>query len=171
MKIAIASDHRGYHAKERLKAILLEMGHEVVDFGTDSDRSCDYTDFAAPAATAVVRSETDRGILLCGTGIGMSLTANKIHGVRAALCQCELTTELSRRHNDANILCLPADLLGDELIQRMVEVFLSTPFEGGRHSRRLKKVANLEECQELECPAPAPGEKTDSTAETKEKAE
>jgi ribose 5-phosphate isomerase B len=163
MKIAIASDHRGFQAKERLKAILMEMGHEIVDFGTESDRSCDYTDFAAPASYSVVRKETDLGILLCGTGIGMSLTANKIHGVRAALCQCELTAELSRRHNDANVLCLPADLLSDELIRRMVEVWLNTPFEGGRHSRRLRKVSELESDgrQPAEpCPPPEKGEPT-----------
>ncbi len=144
MKIAIASDHRGFQTKERLKAILGEMGHDVVDYGSDSDRSCDYTDFAAPAAKAVVGGEAEYGILLCGTGIGMSLTANKIKGIRAALCQCELTAELSRRHNDANVLCLPADLLSDELVRRMVEVWLGTAFEGGRHSRRLEKLAKLE---------------------------
>jgi ribose 5-phosphate isomerase B len=147
MKIAIASDHRGYQAKERLKAILEEMGHQVTDFGTDCDRSCDYSDFAVPVAKAVVAKKAECGILLCGTGIGMSLTANKINGVRAALCQCELTAEMSRRHNDANVLCLPADLLGDELIRRMVEVWLSTPFEGGRHSRRLAKVAEVEDAE------------------------
>ncbi len=144
MRICLASDHRGYAAKTRLVAMLGEKGHEVVDLGTDSNESCDYPDLGGPAARRVAGGEFDAGLLLCGTGIGMSMTANKVPGVRAALCHDELTAELSRRHNDANVLCLPADLLGEELMRRIVEVWLNTPFDGGRHARRLKKLKDIE---------------------------
>jgi ribose 5-phosphate isomerase B len=144
MRICLASDHRGFAAKSRLAAMLREKGHEVTDCGTDSMDSCDYPDLGGPAAQHVAAGDFDAALLLCGTGIGMSMTANKVPGIRAALCHDELTAELSRRHNDANVLCLPADLLGEELIRRIVEVWLSTPFDGGRHLRRLKKLADLE---------------------------
>jgi len=144
MKIVLGSDHRGYTTKERLKCLLTEWGHEVIDCGAASDESSDYPDFAVPACLMVAGKKADRGVLLCGSGIGMTMTANKVAGIRAALCHDELTAEMSRRHNDANVLCLAADLLGEELIRRMVEVWLTTPFEAGRHARRIKKVMAAE---------------------------
>jgi ribose 5-phosphate isomerase B len=145
MKIVLGSDHRGYNAKERLKNFLVEEGHEVVDCGTNSTASADYPDFAVPACLMVARKDADRGILLCGSGIGMTMTANKVAGIRAALCHDELTAEMSRRHNDANVLCLAADLLGEELVRRMVAVWLATPFEAGRHARRVQKITAAEQ--------------------------
>ena len=144
MKIALGSDHRGYNSKERLKAFLVEHGHEVADCGTKSDASADYPDFAVPACLLVASKKADRGILMCGSGIGMTMTANKVPGIRAALCHDELTAEMSRRHNDANVLCLAADLLGDQLIHRMVEVWLEAPFDAGRHARRVQKMMAAE---------------------------
>jgi ribose 5-phosphate isomerase B len=144
MKIVLGSDHRGYHSKERLKSFLSKQGHEVVDCGAESESSSDYPDYAIPACLLVARKEADRGILMCGSGIGMTMTANKVSGIRAALCHDELTAEMSRRHNDANVLCLAADLLGDQLIHRMVEVWLSTPFDAGRHARRVQKMMAAE---------------------------
>jgi ribose 5-phosphate isomerase B len=158
MKIVLGSDHRGFATKERLKALLIELGHEVVDCGAESEDSCDYPDYAVPACLMVARNEAERGILLCGSGIGMTITANKVAGIRAALCHDELTAEMSRRHNDANVLCLAADLLGEELIRRMIEVWLTTPFEAGRHARRVKKMMAAEQylCPGREAPAPPP---------------
>lgn len=144
MKIAIASDHRGFSAKERICALLKSIGHEVRDYGCDGSESCDYPDLALPAADSVARGENDRAVLICGTGLGMSIAANKIAGIRAALCHDELTAELSRKHNDANALCLAADLLGEQLMRMIVETWLSTGFEGGRHARRIEKLARLE---------------------------
>jgi len=144
MKIAVGADHRGFDAKERVKTQLREAGHEVVDFGTDSNKPCDYPDAAYPAARGVVEGKAELGILFCGSGIGMSIAANKVHGVRAALCHDELTTEMARRHNNANVLCLPADLIGEALMKRIVEVWLKTGFEGGRHEKRIVKVATIE---------------------------
>jgi ribose 5-phosphate isomerase B len=144
MKVSVAADHRGYTAKEKIKGFLRELGHEVIDHGTDSDKSVDYPDFAGPAAGAVAAGKAERAVLLCGSGIGVSMTANKVAGVRAALCHDELGAEMSRKHNDANVLCLPADWLGDELMCRMVRVWLNTPFEGGRHQRRLDKLSAVE---------------------------
>lgn len=144
MRIVLGSDHRGYHTKDRLKHWLAEMGHVVADCGAPSDSSADYPDYAVPACRQVAEQKADRGILLCGSGIGMTMTANKVAGVRAALCHDELTAEMSRRHNDANVLCLAADFLGDELIRRMVEVWLATPFDAGRHARRVEKMMAAE---------------------------
>jgi len=144
MRIAIAADHRGYAAKEKVSLMLAEQGHEVVDFGTNSARSCDYTDMAYPAAKAVIEGKADRAILFCGSGIGMSMSANKVPGARAALCGDELTAHMSRQHNDANILCLAADLVGEELMRRIVEVWLETDFLAGRHQRRVEKIAMIE---------------------------
>jgi len=145
MKIAIGSDHRGVEAKRRLVASLQSQGHEVVDVGTQGHDSVDYPDLAFEVAKRISDGSAERGILLCGTGIGMCITANKLRGVRAAPCHDSITAEMSRRHNDANILCLSADLLGEELIDRMVRIFLETPFEGGRHARRVEKIAKIEE--------------------------
>ncbi|HRX83836.1 MAG TPA: ribose 5-phosphate isomerase B [Phycisphaerae bacterium] len=144
MKIAIASDHRGYAAKERITALLKSAGHEVRDYGCNTQESCDYPDLALPAADSIARGDNERAVLICGTGLGMSIAANKIHGVRAALCHDELTAELSRKHNDANALCLAADLLGEQLMRMIVETWLATNFEGGRHARRIEKLARLE---------------------------
>jgi len=145
MKVALASDHRGYQSKEQLKVHLEEAGHDVADYGCASAASCDYPDMAFDGAKSVASGSSDRGIFLCGTGIGMSISANKVHGVRAALCHDELTAEMSRRHNDANILCLPADMLGEKLIYRLVEVWLRTEYEGGRHDRRIGKITTFEQ--------------------------
>ena len=144
MNVAICSDHRGFHAKELIKGYLKSAGHQVQDFGCDGTNSCDYPDFGLPGAIAVASGKAQRGIFFCGTGIGMSMTANKVKGVRAALCHDELTAEMSRRHNDANILCLPADLLGEALMRRVVDVWLQTEYEGGRHDRRIQKISDYE---------------------------
>jgi len=146
MKISIASDHRGYSAKEKLIALIGEMGHEILDMGVHSTQSCDYPDLAYPAAMAVSQGEADKGILICGSGIGMSISANKVPGIRAALCHDELSAQMSRRHNDANVLCMASDVLGEELMRRIVLSWLATDFEGnGRHLRRVKKIACIEQ--------------------------
>ena len=146
MKIALAADHRGHAAKEKIIMLLNEKGHEILDMGTNSSRSCDYPDLAYPGAKAVADMTVDCAIMICGSGIGMSISANKVHGVRAALCHDELTAQMSRRHNNANILCLAADVLGDELMRRIVSSWLDADFEGGgRHERRVKKMASIEE--------------------------
>ena len=145
MKIAIAADHRGRALKERVAVLLSDQGHEVLDLGTNSARSCDYPDLAYPAARAVADKKVDRAILVCGNGIGMSVCANKVHGVRAALCHDELTAEMSRRHNNSNVLCLPSDILGEELCRRIVISWLATSFEtSGRHERRVRKIGWIE---------------------------
>jgi len=144
MKIAIASDHRGYDLKGRILSLLSDLGQEGFDFGPDNSESADYPDFASKVAEAVSTATIERGILICGTGIGMCIAANKFRGVRAAPCHDDLTAEMSRLHNDANVLCLSADLLGDRLVNRMVEIWLQTEFEGGRHARRIGKIADLE---------------------------
>jgi ribose 5-phosphate isomerase B len=144
MRIAIGCDHRGCTAKAKIVELLARLGHEAIDVGANGPESVDYPDIAAAAAGRVGAGQAERGILICGSGIGMSIAANKVRGVRAALCHDDLTAEMSRRHNDANMLCLSADLLGERLIDRMVEIWLSTPFEGGRHARRVDKIMALE---------------------------
>lgn len=144
MKIAIGSDHRGYHLKEKIAGLLRAKGHQVDDEGTDVAESVDYPDFAALVADKVSEGTVDRGILICGTGIGMAITANKFPGVRAAPCTDEVTVEISRRHNDLNILCLPADMISPRTVERMVELWIDTDFEGGRHLRRVEKIAEIE---------------------------
>ena len=152
MKLSVAADHRGFQAKERMKAFLAELGHEAQDFGTSSTEPCDYPDCAYPAAKAVADGRVERGILFCGTGIGMSLAANKVRGVRAALCHDEVTVDMSRRHNNANMLCLPADLLGEKQMMQIIRIFLEAPFDGGRHQRRIDKLTTIEQEQS---PAPS----------------
>src|SRR5437588_9376114 len=147
MKIAIGSDHRGYDAKRRLLPLLQQLGHEVLDLGPEGSESVDYPDFAFQVARAVGEGRVERGILICGTGIGMCIAANKVAGVRAAPCHDSITAEMSRRHNDSNVLCLSADLLGEELIERMIRIWLETDFEGGRHARRVDKIARFEKDQ------------------------
>lgn len=144
MKIAIGSDHRGYATKTRLLTLLKDWGHTLVDFGTDSTDSVDYPDYAAKVAQAVANHEVERGILICGTGIGMCITANKFAGARACTCHDEMTARLSRQHNDANILCLSADLLSERVTNALVEVWLKTEFEAGRHARRIDKITQIE---------------------------
>jgi len=144
MIIAIGSDHRGQAIKTRLLAMLAEAGHQGIDCGTDSTEPVDYPDYAAKVAEAVSSGQAQRGILICCTGIGMAMAANKFPGVRACPCHDEMTARLSRQHNDANVLCLSADLLGERMLNRLTEIWLATEFEGGRHARRLEKIAQLE---------------------------
>jgi ribose 5-phosphate isomerase B len=144
MKIAIAADHAGFVLKENLRRKLVSDGHEVVDFGTNSEESCDYPDFAQSVGRDVAQGRCDRGILVCGTGIGMAIAANKVSGVRAAPAQYEEEVRLTREHNDANILTLGARFIEPDRAARMVDIFLDTEFSGGRHSRRLAKIANME---------------------------
>lgn len=140
MKIAVASDHRGVHVKQKILRQLADMGIEAIDLGPANTDRVDYPDYAAKVANAITDHQVDRGILVCGTGIGMSIAANRYHGVRAALCHDDMTAEMSRRHNDSNVLCLSADLLGEQLITRMTEVWVKTQFEGGRHQVRLDRL-------------------------------
>ena len=144
MRIAVGCDHRGVEVKRRIITLLQQLNHTVQDFGTDARESVDYPDYAFQVALAVSAGRVDRGILVCGTGIGMCIAANKVPGVRAAPCHDSITAEMSRRHNDANVLCLSADLLGEELIDRMVRIWLDTPFEAGRHARRVEKIRQYE---------------------------
>jgi ribose 5-phosphate isomerase B len=156
MHIAFGTDHRGYAIRARVIDLLQRMGHEVEDQGTHSGEAVDYPDIAARVARRVGRGDAERGILICGTGLGMCIAANKFPGVRAAPCHDDLTAEMSRRHNDANILCLSADLLGERLIDRMIELWLTTPFEGGRHARRVDKITAIEHEIEAEKPGGLP---------------
>ena len=144
MKIAVASEHRGFRAKNGILSYLRQLSHEVYDLGCSNEEMCDYPDFASKAARAVSNGDIDRAILIGGTGIGMNIVANKFRGVRAALCHDDLSARISRSHNDANILCLSADLFDAEAIPRMIQVWLDTPFEGGRHARRNAKIAEFE---------------------------
>jgi ribose 5-phosphate isomerase B len=140
MRIAIASDHAGFAYKTMLAQILAEMGHDVRDFGTDSEASVDYPDFIRPAAEAVASRECDLGIVLGGSGNGEQIAANKVRGIRCALCWDATTARLARQHNDANMLALGQRVIGPETAREIVRVFLSTDFEGGRHVQRLRKL-------------------------------
>jgi ribose 5-phosphate isomerase B len=142
--IAIGSDHAGYHLKETVKAWLLGSGHDVEDLGTDRDVSVDYPDFAAAVAARVASGVSERGILVCGTGIGMAMAANKVNGIRAAPVVDLESARLSREHNDANVLALGARITPPGLALDIVRLFLGTPFAGGRHQRRVDKVMALE---------------------------
>ena len=144
MKIALASNHVGFRVKSAVHVLLTALDHEVLDLGPATDRFCDYPDYAAKAAQAVSNEEVVRAILVGGTSIGMSIVANKFQGVRAALCHDELSAELSRRQNDSNVLCLPANSLSETELAQIVRRWLETPFEGGRHQRRILKIAQLE---------------------------
>ncbi|MHC4337894.1 MAG: ribose 5-phosphate isomerase B [Planctomycetota bacterium] len=145
MKIVVGSDHRGFEVKEQVKAIIAQLGHEYIDVGTTDSNPVDYPDLAYLAAMAVMKEQADRAILACATGIGMSIAANKIKGIRAAICHDELNARISRDHNDANVLCISGDQVGEVLLRKIVEVWLSTEFSGGRHKRRVKKIAAIEE--------------------------
>lgn len=144
MKIAIGADHRGTEILGQVTLELQSRGWQVLELGVPADKMCDYPDMAYPVAMAISRGEAERGILVCGSGIGMSIAANKVQGVRAALVHDEIGAEMSRRHNDANVLCLPADLLGPRVIERIVHTWLTTDFEGGRHARRVDKIVAIE---------------------------
>ena len=144
MKIALACDHGGYEMKEQIKTWLTEMGYEYEDFGCYSTASCDYPEFAAAAARAVAGGSCEKGILVCTTGIGISIAANKIKGIRCAHCADCLQAQLTREHNDANMMAIGAGFTGKNMAERMVEVFLSTEFEGGRHERRVNGIMALE---------------------------
>ena len=128
----------------KLVELLVRLGQEVVDIGSRDSEPVDYPDIAAQVGDKVSAGEVDRGILICGSGLGMCIAANKINGVRAAPCYDDVTAELSRRHNDLNVLCLSGDMLGDRLVDRLVEIWLNTPFDGGRHARRLAKITEME---------------------------
>ncbi len=145
MRIAIASDHAGYALKEELKRFVQELGHEVRDFGTDSPEPVDYPDFVVPAAEAVARGECDLGIVLGGSGNGEAMAANKVPGVRCAVCWESYTARMARQHNDANVLSLGARVIGPELAREIVRTWLDARYEGGRHDRRLAKLRAVEE--------------------------
>ncbi len=142
--VAVGSDHAGYRLKERLKAELLDMGYTVLDYGTGSEESCDYPDFAVPVAEAVASGEASRGVLVCGTGAGMAMVANKIPGVRAAACNEAYTAEYCRLHNDANVLTMGARVLEPDEAVKILRKFMETDFEGDRHSRRVGKITEVE---------------------------
>ena len=144
MRIAIGSDHRGIEMRAQVIDLLRRFGQEVIDQGTYDSAEVDYPDIAALIARKVSCGEVDRGILISSTGLGMCMVANKFPGVRAAPCHDELTAELSRRHNDLNVLCLPGDIVLERPIDRLVEIWLNTAFDGGRHARRLQKIQDLE---------------------------
>lgn len=137
MKLVIASDHAGYGLKEGVKKQLLAQGHSVIDCGTDSEDSCDYPLFAKALCKEINDGNAELGILICGTGIGMSMAANKVKGIRAALCSDYFSAKFTRAHNDANVICLGARVTGEGLALELIEVFLNTPFEGGKHLRRI----------------------------------
>ena len=143
--IGIGSDHGGFPLKEEIKKHLDEIGIAYRDFGTDSPESCDYPIYAEAVARAVVSGEVEKGILICGTGIGISIAANKVKGIRAALCGDCYSAEFTRRHNDANILTMGARVTGGGLACKIVDTFLTTEFEGGRHARRVALIADIEE--------------------------
>ena len=144
MKIALATDHAGYDFKEGLQAFLKGEGFDVLDVGTFDKDPCDYPDFAKRACDFVAQKQVQFGILVCGSGIGMSIAANKVKGIRAALCHDLYTARMSRSHNDANVLVLPSRLIALAIAQEMTKLFLETPFEGGRHAGRVEKIMNLE---------------------------
>jgi len=144
MKVAVGSDHAGYRFKEEIKALLQGMGIEYKDCGCMTEDSCDYPDIAAPVARAVACGEADRGILVCGTGIGMSIAANKIRGIRASLCHDVFSAKMTREHNNSNVLTIGARVIGIGLALEVVKTWLATEYQGGRHARRLAKISLLE---------------------------
>ena len=148
MNISIGADHRGSDVTLRLAQFLRDQGHHVTRFGSTDGEPCDYPEAAYQVSTEVASGRADRGVLICGTGIGMSIAANKIKGLRAALVHDELTAQLSRSHNDANVLCLSADLLGERLIEKIIETWMGADFEGGRHARRVAKITAIENGQD-----------------------
>ena len=150
MRIALGSDHRGFPLKERLKQMLAGGGHEVFDEGCPGTESVDYPDFAFPVAERVAAGEADRGILVCGSGIGMSIAANKVKGVRAALCRTVDDARMTREHNDSNVLTLSERSMDDPEVERLVTVWLETAFQGDRHKRRIDKIHSYERARDVE---------------------
>jgi ribose 5-phosphate isomerase B len=144
MRVSMGSDHAGYRLKEELKTFLQNEGHEVLDVGTDSEETVDYPDFCAAAARAVIDGRADRAIVLGGSGQGEQLAANKVRGTRAALCNDLHLAQLSRRHNDANVLAMGGRIVATELAKEIVKLWLATPFDGGRHATRLEQIAEIE---------------------------
>ncbi len=144
MKIAVSADHRGAPIYDKLCRQIQSLGHELVVVPTCEGASCDYPDMAWAACRAVSERRADRAVLACGSGIGMSIAANKIKGIRAALVHDDIGAEMSRRHNDANVICISADMLGERLIEKIIDIYLATEFEGGRHARRVNKIMALE---------------------------
>ncbi len=149
MHISIGSDHRGVHVKSKIIACLEKAGHSFCDHGTHDDSSVDYPDFASRVCKDVASRQSDRGILICGTGIGMAIAANKYRGIRAANCYDEVTAEISRRHNNVNVLCLPGDFWGNRPVSDLITIWLTTEFDGGRHQRRLEMIECIE-CEQTE---------------------
>ena len=145
MKIAVACDHGGLTLKKTLLNYLSEHGHDVVDFGTNTEDSCDYPDYALPCAEAVANGGCERGILVCSTGIGISIAANKVRGIRCAHCHDTYSAKYTRLHNDANMLAFGQKIIGEGLMLEIVDTFLNTDFEGGRHSRRVEKISAIED--------------------------
>ncbi|MBX6377605.1 MAG: ribose 5-phosphate isomerase B [Clostridia bacterium] len=145
MRLALAADHGGFELKEAIKGWLRELGHSVEDFGTHSAEAVDYPDYARLVAEAVARGDCDRGVLVCGSGIGMAIAANKVPGVRAAVCNDPYSARLTRQDNDANVLALGGRVVGPGMAREILEVWLNTPFAGGRHARRVEKIRALEE--------------------------
>lgn len=146
-RIALGADHAGYAVKERIKSLLQKEGYEVLDFGTHAEESVDYPDFASAVAQCVSQAESDRGVLVCGTGIGMAITANKFHGIRAATCNDTYTARMAAEHTDANVLCVGARVVDADHAVAIVREWLKAKFGGGRHQRRIDKIAELERGQ------------------------
>ena len=150
MKVALASDHAGFDYKERIEKLLEEMGHTVIDFGTHSSEQCDYPVFVRPAAEAVARGECEKGIVLGGSGNGEAITANRVYGIRCALCWSEQTARLSRQHNDSNVLSLGERTISWPMAKKIVEIWLTTEFEAGRHERRIYLIDHPEDLEEAQ---------------------
>ena len=150
MKIAIGNDHAAVELKNHIVDYLTKQGHEVVNFGTDTSASTDYPIYGARVAHAVASGECERGIVICGTGIGISISANKVKGIRCALCSEPVSAKLTRQHNDANVLAMGARIIGPAMAEEIVHTFLTTEFEGGRHSRRVDLITKLENEQTIE---------------------
>ncbi len=149
MKVAIGCDHAGFEAKEAIKNYLTELGYEVKDFGTYSIDSCDYPEFGFKVANAVKKGECEKGVVICSTGVGISISANKVRGVRCSLCTDEFTAEMTRRHNDSNVLAMGAKIVPIDKMKDIVKVYFSTEFEGGRHARRVDKIGAIENGEEF----------------------
>ena len=150
MKIAIGNDHAALELKNHIVDYLVREGHEVVNFGTDTPASTDYPIYGARVAHAVANGECERGVVICGTGIGISISANKVKGIRCALCSEPVSAKLTRQHNDANVLAMGARIIGPAMAEEIVHTFLTTEFEGGRHSRRIDLITKLENGQTIE---------------------
>jgi ribose 5-phosphate isomerase B len=145
MKVGFGNDHRGFKAREEITGLLTSLGHECIDFGSDNENPVDYTDIAYEASLAVIRQEIDRAILVCSTGMGMCIAANKVKGIRATFCMDEMSAEISRHHNHSNVLCLSADLSNENLMHKIIETWLNTEIGSGRHQRRVNKIKEIEE--------------------------